>query len=330
MGIRVAIDAMGGDKAPGAIIRGAVQALEDREDLTLVLVGREEVIRSELERIGPVPDRVEIVPASQIIGMDETPIEAIRQKRDSSLVVMAKLGARREVDAIISAGNTGAFAAAAQLKLRALKCIARPGIAVTLPSFHGPVVLCDVGANIQAKPHHLYQYAVMATLYARRVVGIEAPRVGLVSVGEESQKGTDLVKQTRELLRGDQEIDFVGNVEGSELFQNRCDVAVSDGFVGNILLKFIEGLAEALFKTISLEFQDEDPEARAKFDGALERVWSRHDYSEYGGAPLLGVDGVCIICHGRSEERAIRNAVKAAGSFLHHRFNEAITERLGG
>ena len=329
MAARIAVDAMGGDHAPLALVRGAVQALRDRDDLVVVLVGREEVIRAELGRMDSVPDRVEIVPASEVVAMDESPTEALRRKKDSSLMVMATLAARKEVDAIISAGNTGACAAAAQLRMRPLKCIARPGIAVALPSFHGPVVLCDVGANIQAKPRHLYDYAVMATLYAQKVVGIESPRVGLVSIGEESRKGTELVKQTHELLRADPNIDFVGNVEGGELFQNRCEVAVSDGFVGNILLKFIEGLAEALFRTISCEFQDEDPVAREKFNGALKRVWARHDYSEYGGAPLLGVDGVCIICHGRSEERAICNAVKAACSFLQHKFNDAVVERLG-
>lgn len=329
MTARVAVDAMGGDHAPRAIIRGAVQALEDRADLIVVLVGREEVLRAELDAAGGAPERIEIVHASQVVEMDETPTEALRQKKDSSLMVMARMAAEGRVDAIISAGNTGACAAAAQLRMRPLKCISRPGIAVTLPTFHGPVVLCDVGANIQAKPHHLYEYAIMATLYAEKVVGIKSPRVGLVSIGEESRKGTEVVKQTHEMLSEDPRIQFVGNVEGSELFQNRCEVAVSDGFVGNILLKFIEGLSEALFKTISREFADEDPQARLKFDGALQRVWARHDYSEYGGAPLLGIDGVCIICHGRSEERAIRNAVKAACSFLQHDFNQRVVQRLG-
>ena len=329
MAVRVAVDAMGGDYAPGAIIRGAIQALETDQDMRVVLVGREDVVRAELDKSGGVPDRVDIVHATEVVEMDETPTEAIRQKKDSSLMVMAKLAAAREVDAIISAGNTGACAAAAQLRMRPLKCISRPGIAVTLPSFHGPVVLCDVGANIQAKPRHLYEYAVMSTVYAQKIIGIESPRVGLVSIGEESRKGTEVVRQTHDMLSEDPKIDFVGNVEGRELFQNRCDVAVSDGFVGNILLKFIEGLSEALFKTISREFEDEDPAARKKFDSALQRVWARHDYSEYGGAPLLGIDGVCMICHGRSEERAIRNAVRAAHSFLKHNYNAAVAERLG-
>jgi glycerol-3-phosphate acyltransferase PlsX len=331
MAARIAVDAMGGDHAPHAIIRGAVQSLSEQDDLLLVLVGDESRVRAELKGIEGFDqwDRVRVVHASQVVAMDESPIDALRQKKDSSLVRMAQLGADREVDAIISAGNTGACAAAAQLKMRALRCVSRPGIAVTIPSFYGPVVLCDVGANIQAKPHQLYEYAVMATLYAEKVLGVEGPRIGLLSVGEESQKGNELVKQTHALLQADNVLRFVGNVEGRDLFSNTCEVAVCDGFVGNVVLKLVEGLSEGLFPTISREFGDEDPEAKARFDSALERVWARHDYSEYGGAPLLGVDGVCMICHGRSGERAIRNAVKASARFLSHEFNKAIAERLG-
>jgi phosphate acyltransferase len=326
---RVAVDAMGGDHAPQAVVRGAVQALQTGIDFHLVLVGREDVIRAELDQCGPLPDDIDIVHAASVIDMDESPVEALRQKKDSSILVMAKMAAEKAVDAVISAGNTGAFAAAAQLRMGTLPGVSRSGIAVTLPSFSGPMVLCDVGANIQAKPHHLYQYALMSTLFSQKVHGIDAPRVGLVSIGEESRKGTEVVKQTHDLLKSDERIRFVGNVEGRDLFQGVCDVAVSDGFVGNILLKFIEGLSESLFQTISKEFQDEDPLARQKYDAALQRVWARHDYSEYGGAPLLGVNGTCIICHGRSGERAIRNAVRAACSFLRERYNEALAECLG-
>lgn len=329
MPMRIGVDAMGGDHAPGAIIRGCLQALTDSDQIELFLVGDEQVIRDHLGSSGGDSPRCKVVHASQVVEMHESPTEALRRKKDSSLMVLAKMAADRKVDAIISAGNTGACAAAAQLRMRALSCISRPGIAVALPSFHGPVILCDVGANIQARPQHLYEYAVLATEYAKLVVGVESPRIGLVSIGEESLKGTDVIKRTHELLSSDPLLRFIGNVEGRELFQDRCDVAVSDGFVGNILLKFIEGLSEGLFKTISREFQDDDPSAKQKFDDALHRVWSRHDFSEYGGAPLLGINGVCMICHGRSEERAIRNAVRAAGTFLEHRFNEAIAKRLG-
>ncbi|UCG16880.1 MAG: phosphate acyltransferase PlsX [Phycisphaerales bacterium] len=331
MPARIGLDAMGGDQAPHAIVSGAVQALSDADDVEVVLVGDESRVKAELDAIDGLTatDRVRIVHASQVVPMGQAPLDALRQNKDSSIVRVAELAADGQVDAVISAGNTGAFAAAAQLKMRPLRCISRPGIAVAIPSFHGPVVLCDCGANIQAKPHQLHEYAVMSTLYAERVLGVVSPRVGLLSVGGESQKGTELVKQTHALLHGDANLEFVGNVEGQDLFSNVCQVAVCDGFVGNILLKLVEGLAESLFPTISREFEDEDPQARERFDSALKRVWSRHDFSEYGGAPLLGVNGVCIICHGRSGERAIRNAVRAAAKFLSHNFNEAIVERLG-
>ena len=309
MGIRVAVDAMGGDHAPAALIRGAVQALSDDPALEIILIGDEGTIHRELEAfdVGPNRPRVRVVHASQVVGMDEGPVEALKTKKDSSLVRMAALTADGQADAMLSAGNTGACAAAAQLLLRPLPCIARPGIAVTIPSFYGPFVLCDVGANIQAKPRHLYEYAVMASLFAQRVLGIDEPRVAVMSIGEESGKGTGLVKQTTELIKADSRLNFVGN----------------------IILKFVEGLAEGLFKTIAREFEDEAPELRQKFTGALDRVWERHDYSRYGGAPLLGINGVCIICHGRSNEFAVRSAVNAARRFVDQNLSLAISKWLG-
>ncbi len=330
MAVRIAVDAMGGDHAPGAIVRGAVDALRAEDDVEIVLVGDESRIHQELSEasLNGVNNRLRIVHASQVIAMDEAPVEALKTKKDSSIVRLAELAAAGEVDAVISAGNTGACAAACQLKLRALPCVSRPGIAVTIPSFHGPFVLCDVGANIQAKPRHLYEYAVMATLYAEQVLEIKQPRVAVISIGAESGKGTGLVKQTHALLDADPLLNFVGNAEGRDLFEDRCDVAVCDGFVGNIALKFIEGLAEGLFRTIAREFDDEAPQLQNKINGALERVWQRHDYSQYGGAPLLGVNGVCIICHGRSNEFAVLNAVRVAGRFVKLKFSEAVVARL--
>ena len=327
---RVAVDAMGGDHAPGAIVRGALQALADDSELELVLVGDEERIRRELPpaAVDGFDARLRIAHASQVIAMDAPPVEALRSHKDSSLVRMTQLAVAGEVDAVVSAGNTGACAAVCQLKMKPLSGVTRPGIAVTIPSFYGPFVLCDVGANIQARPRHLYEYAVMATLYAQMVLDVESPRVALMSIGEESGKGTGLVKQTHKLLKDDPGINFVGNVEGRELFEDRCDVAICDGFVGNIVLKFVEGLAEGLFRTIAREFEDERPDLKSKFNSALDRVRRRHDYSRYGGAPLLGVNGICIICHGRSNENALRNAVKAAQRFVRQGFNEAVTARL--
>jgi len=332
MPVRVAVDAMGGDHAPRAIVRGALAALADDERLELILVGDESIVRGELESAGVAynKDRVRVFHASQVVGMDEAPVDALRNKKDSSIARMCDLAVQGDAHAVLSAGNTGACAAAAQFKLKPLRCVTRPGIAVTIPSFHGPFVLCDVGANIQAKPQHLYEYAVMASVFAERVIGIKNPRVALISIGEESGKGTGLVKQTHERLIKDSSVNYVGNAEGRELFEDRCDVAICDGFVGNIVLKFVEGLAEGLFKTIAHEFNDDSPELKEKFTGALDRVWRRHDYSQYGGAPLLGIDGVCIICHGRSSEFAIRNAVRVARTYVDANINEALTSRLGG
>jgi len=331
MGIRIAVDAMGGDHAPCATVRGAVGALNDSPNLRVTLVGDESRISRELDNfeVCAVRDRIGIVHATQVVAMDEPPVEAIKNKRDSSLTRMVELAASGEVDAVLSAGNTGACAAACQLRLRPLACVSRPGIAVAIPSFYGPFVLCDVGANIQAKPRHLYEYAVMASLYAQRVLGIDRPRVAMLSIGEESGKGTGLIREAHALLSADPTLNFVGNAEGRELFLNRCDVAVCDGFVGNIVLKFVEGLAEGLFATIEREFEGEQTQLKERFCRGLDAVRQRHDYSRYGGAPLLGINGVCIICHGRSNEVAVCNAVKAAGRFVEQRFVEAITQRLG-
>jgi glycerol-3-phosphate acyltransferase PlsX len=191
-------------------------------------------------------------------------------------------------------------------------------------------VLCDAGANIHAKPHHLYEYAVMASIYAEKLLNIANPRVGLLSIGDEGLKGTELVRQAHALLKADEQVRFVGNVEGRDLFHNLCDVAICDGFVGNIVLKLAEGLAEGLFHTISAELEAALPDLAPRFGEALSNVRVRHDYAEYGGAPLLGVDGACIICHGRSNEQAIRNAVMTARRLRELGLNEAITARMSG
>lgn len=327
--MRIAIDAMGGDHAPGEIVRGAKESIRFlSDDDELVLVGLEAAIRQHLPADAPENDRISIHPASQVIAMDESPLDALRHKKDASLQVMAQLGSDKRVEAVISAGNTGAFAAACQLKMRTLSSIQRPGIAVVLPSFHGPLTVCDVGANISPKPHHLFQYAHMACAYAERILKIERPRVGLLSIGAEDAKGNALVKQVHELIRRDARLNFVGNIEGRELYQGRCEVVVCDGFVGNVVLKLSEGLSEGLFDTLRREIVGECPELAERFKPVVDAIWARHDYSEYGGAPLLGVDGVCIICHGASDHRAIRNAVRVAVQCVRSNLNGAIAARL--
>ncbi len=326
--MRIGVDAMGGDHAPGEIVRGAVDALAFGEDIEIVLVGREDVIGAELAKYDGWRGRVDIVHANEVIGMDESPIDGVRTKKDSSIVRMAKLGATGEVQACISAGNTGACAGACQLKMKRLPGVGRGGIAVILPTFHGPLVLCDCGANIAPRPDHLHQYGIMATVYSREILGVAEPRVGIVSIGEEDLKGTHLVKTAAERLKADPRICFIGNVEGRDLFRGVVDVVVSDGFVGNVILKMVEGLAEGLVKTIARELAEEAPELMSKFEPVVQRIWARHDYSEHGGAPLLGINGVCIICHGSSDHRAIRNAVRVASQYVRQDLNVLIADAI--
>lgn len=327
--MRIAIDAMGGDYAPAQIVRGAVEGLQFLTDEDeLVLVGREDAIQAHLPPEGKSNPRIKIHHCSEVIEMDDSPVEALRQKKNSSIMIMAKLAAERQVEAVISAGNTGACAAACQLKMRTLGGVQRPGIAVVLPSFHGPLTVCDVGANVAPKAHHLLQYAQMASAYAEKILKIDRPRVALLSIGSEEVKGSPLVKQTHELLKRDPSVNFVGNVEGRDLFSGACEVAVSDGFVGNVVLKLTEGLSEGIFKTIAREIADESPDLAKRFEPLVKAIWARHDYSEFGGAPLLGVDGICIICHGSSDARAIKNAVRVAAQYHKSNLNEVILSRL--
>lgn len=310
------------------IVRGAVEALPALTGHELVLVGDEPAIRQELDRLQFTGDGLKIVHTTQVIGMDEVPVEAVRNKKDSSICRMAQMAAEKQLDAIISAGNTGAFAAASQLRMRLMSGVARPGIAVVLPSFFSPTVLCDAGANITPKPHHLVQYAIMGAAYSRQVLGIKKPRVALLSVGEEQEKGTTLVQQTYEMLLKHPRINFVGNVEGRDLYGGAADVVLCDGFTGNIALKLTEGLADGLFKMVNKELELASPELADKCRPVMQRVWANHDYAEYGGAPLLGVDGVTIICHGSSNYVAIRNAVRVAVTYVESDLNSIIAAEL--
>lgn len=327
--MRIGVDAMGGDYAPREIVRGVVEAAGSFHGDELVLVGEEQSVLRELEHSGYSGNgKIRVVHASEVIGMDESPVEAIRAKKDSSINRLAQMAGRGELDAIISAGNTGAFAAASQLRMKLLPGVARPGIAVVFPSFAGPVVLCDAGANIVPKPHHLVQYALMASAYAKHVLRIDRPRVALLSIGEEESKGTSLVREAHELLWKSPAVNFVGNCEGRDLFRGSCDVVVCDGFSGNITLKLCEGLSEGLFKIIAKEVQLASPDLAVKLEPVFRRIWANHDYSEYGGAPLLGVAGVSIICHGASDHVAIRNAVRVAGEYLDFDLNSIMTAEL--
>jgi glycerol-3-phosphate acyltransferase PlsX len=328
--VRAAVDIMGGDRAPEEILKGCWQAapMLDGDDLIL-LCGDEKIVNEGLETSGLLSEKrkhYQPVATTEVIEMDESPVDAVRTKRDSSISVMNKLVKEGDADVAISAGNTGACVAAAQLYMRTLPGVLRPGISVILPTFHGPVTICDVGANIAPQPKHLQQYAIMASAYSHDVCGIANPRVGLLSIGEEDTKGTSTVKEARKLMRDEPQINFIGNVEGRDLFKGVVDVVVCDGFVGNIILKFTEGIAEGMFQTILSEIQSIAPELLDQFKPVMKKIYTNHDWQEYGGAPLLGVGGYCIICHGRSEAKAIKNAIRVGKQLVASGVNAKIVD----
>lgn len=332
--MRIAIDVMGGDNAPDAILAGALDSVELLSSGDqIVLVGDGDVIAAGLSQRGFSGDaRVEVVPTTQVVAMDEPPVQALRNKKDSSLVRMAELGSKKagdkRCDVVISAGNTGACVAAAQMAMRRLPGVHRPGVAVPLPTFHGPIVLCDVGANPEPRPTHLHQYAHMAGVYANRVLGVKNPRVALMSIGGEEGKGNILTRETHKLMKEDASLNYVGYVEGRDLFANKADVVATEGFTGNVVIKLAEGLSAGLFQTIMHEVMEIDPNLGEQFKPVVKSIYARHDYHEFGGAPLLGANGVCMICHGSSEARTITSSVKAAINYMQHGVNDGIVEAL--
>lgn len=327
--MRIGIDAMGGDKAPGPEIQGALEARELlQEGDRIVLVGREPILREHLSVSPDWEKWIEIRHAEQVIGMNESPIEALRTKPNSSAAVLFEMQKNGELDAGISAGNTGAVVAAAQMSLRRLSGVHRPGISILSPNFKGVVAICDVGANVNCRPQHLHQYGVMSSIYLNALYGVENPRVGLLSIGEEDAKGNSLTKKTRELMREDPKLNFIGNVEGRDLFTGTCDVVICDGFVGNVVIKLMEGMAGGVLKAIFSEVSKAFPGKEGLIQLAGGAIMSKFDYNEYGGAPLLGVGGICIICHGASSHRAFYNAVRVTKDFAGHHVNERITEWL--
>jgi len=330
--VRIAVDVLGGDHAPDAILKGclaALPALGDRDEL--VLVGPRDLIEDVLRERGVTDTRVVIEHAPDVIGMDESPAKAVRSKPESSIVRLARLGsekAERRCDVVLSAGNTGACVSAAIMHMRRLEYVHRPGIAVTFPAFHGPVVMIDAGANPEPKPAHLWQYAVMADTYAKEVLKMAAPRVGLINIGSEEAKGTDLIRETRDLIRHTPGINYTGYVEGRDLFDGVVDVVVTDGFLGNTLLKMAEGLAKSLFAAIASEIIAIDPVLALQLDPVVRQIYQKNDYHEYGGAPLLGVRGAFFIAHGSSEPRTIKSAIRNCRQYVASGVNEAIVKRL--
>ncbi len=322
--VRIAVDAMGGDHAPHNIVEGAVQAARQRpKDLEVLLVGHSQAIKDELAKCEGSGLPLRVVHASEVVEMDDSPTASVLRKRDSSINKGIDLLRDREVDAFFSAGSTGAVAAAACLKLKTLEGIERPALATTLPNLRGTGVLLDAGANADCRPRHLVQFAIMGSVFASQVLGIDNPAVGLMNIGEESTKGNELTREVFKLLET-KNLNFIGNIEGRNVFDGTVDVIVCDGFVGNVIIKVSESLAYALDRTFREEIMRSPIRRFGAFlvKPAFRRLRKKVDYAEYGGALLVGVNGVCIVGHGRSSPRAVASAIAVAAKFIRQNVNE--------
>ena len=330
--IRVAVDAMGGDHAPRAVIEGVLLALEKVPEVGITLVGDRAAVAPILKELGAAEsDRLSLVHASQVLEMGENPVAGLRAKPDNSISKMLMEVHEGRAAAAFSAGNTGGMVAGATLHLARLKGIKRPGIAVPFPTQEGGLCLViDVGANIYCKPLHLVHYAHMASAYAGAVLGVKSPRVGILNIGEEEEKGTSLVRETSGLLR-ESGLNFVGNIEGHAIFKGVADVVVCEGFVGNMILKTTEGLAESVLRILggaAKKAAESEPAAAHALKQVVGGLKARMDYAAYGGAPLLGFEGVVLIGHGRSSAEAVANAVRTAAGFVSKGVNGRIRDAV--
>jgi len=329
--IRIALDAMGGDHAPDEIVAGAISAVSSAKDIHMLLVGQPEQLQAACGSLSAeVRERLSIVPATQIIGNEESPAMAVRRKKDASIVVATRLLKDEQADALVTAGSTGAFMAAGLLVLGRQPGVERPALAPILPTVNGEgVVLLDIGANMDAKPEHLLQYAIMGSIYVEQVLGRKQPRVGLLNVGVEPGKGNQLVKDTYPLLEK-LPLRFVGSVEARDLLSGSADVVVTDGFVGNVVLKFMEGMAASMFDMLKEEFTSslQSKLGAGLLKPSLRRFKRKLDYSEYGGAPLLGVKRAMVKCHGSSKRLAIENGILQAARFVQQDFVGRISSAL--
>ena len=327
--MRIALDAMGGDHAPGPNVEGAVEALAQNDDLHVILVGDRALLEEKLADASAPSDRISIEESDGVVGMEEKPTVALRAKPNCSIARCWKLMAAKEADAVVSAGNTGAVVAAGLRTRLFLKGVKRPGIAVTLPNLKGSSVLVDVGANPACRPEHLFQYAVMGSIYAREILGVDTPKVGLMNIGSEEGKGNDLYRGAHQALANSALKDvYVGNVEGRGVYHGDADVLICEGFTGNVVLKVSEGMAEFMMKTVSGALMQALDAERDRAGQVLHQLAQKYRYQESGGAPLLGIDGSCIICHGSSDSHSIRNALKMAIELKAHHINAQIVEQL--
>ncbi|MFH1459306.1 MAG: phosphate acyltransferase PlsX [Candidatus Omnitrophota bacterium] len=329
--MKIAVDAMGGDNAPDVVIKGAIEAAKEI-DAEIILVGEKNILESKLSSYNNIPSNISLAQAAEVIEMKEPPAISVRRKKDSSINVAVNMVKDKKADAVVSAGNTGAVVCAASLFLKILPGIDRPGISVLLPTLKDVVQVIDMGANIDAKPEHLLQYGIMGSIYSNFVLNKDNPTVGLLNIGEEETKGPEFVKETFKLLEQNKNINFIGNVEGRDIYMGNCDVIVCDGFLGNVVLKVSEGLADAIKEMLKRNLSSNFMVRLGAFLSApaFKTLKKEIDYSEYGGAPLLGVDGVCIIAHGGSSANAIKNAIRVAQESLLQKVNQHIVEIISG
>jgi len=326
--VRIALDAMGGDRAPRVVVEGAVEA-SHIYDYDLILVGDTRKVSKFLKFHEYDKDRISIEYASQAVKMCEPAAVSYRKKKDSSIAVGMRLLKEKKADVFISAGNTGAVVAAATIRLRLLPLVERAGIAIVFPTLNEPTLMIDAGANIDPKPIHMYQYAVMGSAYSHYILNKQGPSVGILNIGEEESKGTEFIKESRSLIEK-AGLNFIGNIEARDIYRGTVNVVVADGFVGNIVLKVTEGFAEASTEFFKRELNKRLlPKIGAILSlPAYRAIRKKIDYTEYGGAPLLGVDGAVIIAHGASNGTAIKNAVRVAGEYVKHKVNQHIVEKL--
>jgi glycerol-3-phosphate acyltransferase PlsX len=328
--MKIALDAMGGDFGPPNLVAGAVMALQEYPHITkLYLVGDSAKIGSELKKHECNDSRIDIVHSTQVVEMSDTAWSAVRRKKDSSVSRAVDLVKRGQADAIVSAGHTGAAVAASMIKLRTLPGIDRPGIAAVLPTEFNVFVLIDAGANIDARPEQLLQYAFMGTVYSRHVLGYKNPTVGLVSLGEEDVKGNEMTKEVFKMLKKSS-LNFAGNIEGRHLFEDPVEVVVCDGFVGNVILKTCESISVAIFQWLKHELMRTKMRQVGAFlaRNAFDTIKGKTNYEEYGGSPLLGVNGICIIAHGASTPLAIKNALRVAAESIEQQVNPHIVDEI--
>ncbi len=327
---RVAVDAMGGDNAPQEIVKGAVDAVKERESIQVSLCGRQEALEAELDKYEYPKDRISLIGCDSVIEMSESPVNAIRSKKDSSMVVALNMVRKGEADAMVSAGNSGAVLVGGQTIVGRIRGIERPALAPLLPTEKGVSLLIDCGANVDARASHLLQFAEMGSIYMEQVMGIQNPSVGIVNIGAEEEKGNALVKETYPLLKARTDINFIGSVEARDIPAGACDVIVCEAFVGNVILKLYEGLGKSLFHIVRDNMMET---TRTKIGAALampalRKTMKTFSASDYGGAPLLGLKGLVVKSHGSSDAKEVMNSIFQCEEFKEKRINELIRENL--